>query len=313
MDQNVAQVINLCKRKNSGEIYLCLKPGIDDQTETVAHLYAAGGKMCYFNVPNGNGFKICNKEYEKYSYGELEFATGRGFRYLFANWDNMIKTCYNRAYDEENFKKGKVSGKKPVNHYERMRENMIAAYNSTFDDDLLAVIDVEYSVDKSKLENKKITKNPKADFICVAVENGKFVFYITEYKSTNNGFGVSLQEHFDDMTKYYSDIKVKGHLIKILQERVKYGLTECESEVANTVLDLTMSDIEVRLLFLFSNASEFEKDKKNILNAGYKYIYHESCEKAIPVKYACIGKIEKECLKKILLRDFEKNGRFELF
>ena len=51
-----------------------------------------------------------------------------------------------------------------------MRENMIAAYNDELSEELLAVIDMEYSVDKKKLGNKNIMKNPKADLICATVE-----------------------------------------------------------------------------------------------------------------------------------------------
>lgn len=285
MNNNVTKVINNCKQNEHGEVYLSLKPRIDDLSMTDAHLYSAGGQMCYFNMPAGNGFKIWDKEYEKYSYGELEFIEEKGFKYLFANWNNMIKTCYNRALDEENFKKGKVSGKKPVNHYERMCENRIAAYNSTLDDDSLAVIDMEYSVGKRK-----------ADLICAAVENGRIIFYITEYKSTNNGFGAGLRKHYDDMARYCKDTKIKDHLIRTLQERVKYGLIDCSSEVTNIVSDLKANDIEVKLLFLFSDAMDFKSSKMN----------------AVPVMYLCTEKIEKGCLKKALLRDFEHNGKFEL-
>jgi len=308
---NVAKVISKCKDKNS-EVFLSLKPRIDDLSTTVAHLYSYGGKMCYFNMPKGNGFTKWNKEYEKYSYGEYEFVPATGYEYLFGNWDNMIKTCENRAYDEENFKKGKISGKEPRNRYERMRENIIAINNSSLAEGRLAVIDMEYSVDKEKLGNNKITKNPKADLVLVTVEGDKIVFYITEYKSTRNGFGVSLQTHYDDMVMYHDDVKIKNHLIKTLQEREKYGLIDCNEKVINLIRNLSSDNIDVKILFLFSNAHEFEKSKKNVLAKGYKYIFEKSKEDGVCVKYACIKKAEDSCLMKSLLRDFESDGNFEL-
>lgn len=308
MNSDVRDLIN--KINSDGNCFLSLKPRIDDLDTTVAHLYCAGGKMCNFNIPDGSGFKIWNKEYEKYSYGECEFIPGKGFNKLFNNWDSMVKTCYNRAHDEENFKKGKVSGKKPVNHFERMRENMIAAYNCRLNKELLAVIDMEYSVDKTKLNNEILDKNPKADLVCVAVENDKIVFYITEYKSTNNGFGVSLKQHYDDMSSYIKDEKIKEHLIKTLQERLYYGLINCKDSIANIIYNMTVENIEVNLLFLFSNTDDFFSDKKNVLDKGYKYIFEKSNKEGVVVKYAYIEDIKKGCLKKTLLKDFESGGEF---
>lgn len=312
MSSDVINVIEKCITENKGEVFLSLKPRIDDLTTTAAHLYAAGGEMCHFNMPNGNKFKIWDKEYLKYSYGELEFLPGRGFGYLFANWDNMVKTCGNRAHDEDNFKIGKASGKKPVNHYERMRENMIAAYNTNLEEGMLAVIDMEYSVDRTKLSSAIIVKNPKADLICATVENDRIVFYITEYKSTENGFGVSLKEHYDDMVMYYDDIRIKQHLIKTLQERLKYGLIVCSKKVENIISGLTEESIDVKILFLFSHANDYSEKKRNILAEGYNYIYGESKSDDVPVKYAYIDNIEEGCLKKAILRDFESEGNFEL-
>lgn len=312
MNNNVEKLISKCKEDYMGRVFLSFKPRIDDLDTTVAHLYSAGGKMCYFNVPEGNGLHIWDKEYEKYSYGELDFVPGKGFTYLFSNWDNMIKTCDNRAHDEDNFKKGKVSGKNPVNHYERMRESMIAAYNSELSEELLAVIDMEYSVDKTKLRSKKIVKNPKADLICVSVENERIVFYVTEYKSTQNGFGVSLGEHYDDMSMYYNVIQIKEHLIKTLQERLEYGLIICNEEVKGIIRNLTVDDINVKLLFLFSDAADFESANYNTLKKGYSEIFKKSKADDVPVNYAYIGNIEKGCLKKTILRKFECDGKFEL-
>ena len=312
MNSDVINAIDKCRKENKGEAFLSLKPRIDDLTITVAHLYAAGGEMCHFNMPDGKKFKIWDKEYLKYSYGELEFLPGRGFEYLFANWDNMVKTCGNRAHDEDNFKNGKMSGKQPRNHYERMRENMIAALSSKLEEGMLAVIDMEYSVDRTKLDSAKIVKNPKADLICATVENNRIVFYITEYKSTENGFGVSLKEHYDDMFMYYDDIRIKQHLIKTLQERLKYGLIGCNEKVENIISDLTVQSIDVRILFLFSHANEYSEKKRNILTEGYNYIYEESKLNDVPVKYAYIDNIEEGCLKKPILRDFESEGNFEL-
>lgn len=312
MNNNVEKLISKCKEDYMGRVFLSFKPRIADLDTTVAHLYSAGGKMCYFNVPEGNGFHIWDKEYEKYSYGELDFVPGKGFTYLFSNWDNMIKTCDNRAHDEDNFKKGKVSGKTPVNHYERMRENMIAAYNSELSEELLAVIDMEYSVDKTKLRSKKIVKNPKADLICVAVENERIVFYVTEYKSTQNDFGVSLGEHYGDMSMYYNVIQIKEHLIKTLQERLEYGLIICNEEVKGIIRNLTVDDINVKLLFLFSDAADFESANYNTLNKRYSEIFKKSKADDVPVNYAYIGNIEKGCLKKTILRKFECDGKFEL-
>ena len=312
MNSNVKSVISKCEKNNNGEVFLSLKPRIDDLDTTVAHLYSAGGKMCYFNMPKGNGFHIWDKEYEKYTFNEMEFASEKGFNYLFNNWDNMIKTCSNRALGEYYFKVGKDSSEKPVTHYERMRENMIAAYNDELSEELLAVIDMEYSVDKKKLGNKNIMKNPKADLICATVENDRIVFYITEYKSTENGFGVSLKEHYDDMVMYYDDTRIKQHLIKTLQERLKYGLIGCNEKVENIISDLTVQSIDVRILFLFSHANEYSEKKRNILTEGYNYIYEESKLNDVPVKYAYIDNIEEGCLKKPILRDFESKGNFEL-
>ena len=312
MNSNVKSVISKCEKNNNGEVFLSLKPRIDDLDTTVAHLYSAGGKMCYFNMPKGNGFHIWDKEYEKYTFNEMEFASEKGFNYLFNNWDNMIKTCSNRALGEYYFKVGKDSSEKPVTHYERMRENMIAAYNDELSEELLAVIDMEYSVDKKKLGNKNIMKNPKADLICATVEKDKIVFYITEYKSTENGFGVSLKEHYDDMAMYYDDIRIKKHLIKTLQERLKYGLIVCNKKIANIINDLTVDNIDVKLLFLFSNSADYREKKKNVLSRGYSYIFEKSKSDGISVEYAYINKIESGCLKKAILRDFEKEGMFEL-
>ena len=312
MNSNVKSVISKCEKDNNGAVFLSLKPRIDDLDTTVAHLYSAGGKMCYFNMPDGKGFNKWDNKYEKYSYSELDFVPGTGFSYLFSNWDNMIKTCDNRAHNEDNFKKGKMSGSKPVNHYERMRENMIAAYNAELSEELLAVIDMEYSVDKKKLGNKNIMKNPKADLICATVENDRIVFYITEYKSTENGFGVSLKEHYDDMAMYYDDIRIKKHLIKTLQERLKYGLIVCNKKIANIINDLTVDNIDVKLLFLFSDSADYREKKKNVLSRGYSYIFEKSKSDGISVEYAYINKIESGCLKKAILRDFEKEGMFEL-
>ena len=312
MNSDVINAIDKCRKENKGEAFLSLKPRIDDLTITVAHLYAAGGEMCHFNMPDGKKFKIWDKEYLKYSYGELEFLPGRGFEYLFANWDNMVKTCGNRAHDEDNFKNGKMSGKQPRNHYERMRENMIAALSSKLEEGMLAVIDMEYSVDRTKLDSAKIVKNPKADLICATVENDRIVFYITEYKSTENGFGVSLKEHYDDMAMYYDDIRIKKHLIKTLQERLKYGLIVCNKKIANIINDLTVDNIDVKLLFLFSNSADYREKKKNVLSRGYSYIFEKSKSDDISVEYAYINKIESGCLKKAILRDFEKEGMFEL-
>ena len=312
MNSDVINAIDKCRKENKGEAFLSLKPRIDDLTITVAHLYAAGGEMCHFNMPDGKKFKIWDKEYLKYSYGELEFLPGREFEYLFANWDNMVKTCGNRAHDEDNFKNGKMSGKQPRNHYERMRENMIAALNSELEEGTLAVIDMEYSVDRTKLDSAKIVKNPKADLICATVENDRIVFFITEYKSTENGFGVSLKEHYDDMVMYYDDIRIKQHLIKTLQERLKYGLIVCNKKIANIINDLTADNIDVKLLFLFSDSADYREKKKNMLSRGYSYIFEKSKSDDISVEYAYIKKIESGCLKKTILRDFEKDGIFEL-
>ena len=312
MNSNVEKLISKCKEDYEGRVFLSLKSRIDDIDTTVAHLYSAGGKMCSFNMPEGNGFNIWDKEYKKYSYGGLDFVPGKGFTYLFSNWDNMIKTCDNRAHDADNFKDGKVSGEKPVNHYERMRENMIAAYNFELSDELLAVIDMEYSVDKTKLRSKKIVKNPKADLICVAVENDRIVFYVTEYKSTENGFGVSLEEHYDDMSMYYNEIQIKEHLIKTLQERLDYGLIVCNEEIEKIIRNLTINAIDVRLLFLFSDADDFETARINDLKKGYSEIYNKSEEDGVPVYYAYIENIEKQCLNKMILKRFERDGKFEL-
>ena len=155
-------------------------------------------------------------------------------------------------------------------------------------------------------------KNPKADLICATVEKDKIVFYITEYKSTENGFGVSLKEHYDDMAMYYDDIRIKKHLIKTLQERLKYGLIVCNKKIANIINDLTVDNIDVKLLFLFSNSADYREKKKNVLSRGYSYIFEKSKSDGISVEYAYINKIESGCLKKAILRDFEKEGMFEL-
>ena len=74
MNSNVKSVISKCEKDNNGEVFLSLKPRIDDLDTTVAHLYSAGGKMCYFNRPDGKGFNKWDNEYEKYSYSELDFV-----------------------------------------------------------------------------------------------------------------------------------------------------------------------------------------------------------------------------------------------
>ena len=309
---NVLKLVSKCKSMNDSKVFLSLKPRVDDLETTVAHLYSSGGKMCYFNMPEGDGFHIWNKEYENYSYGLCEFVNKRGFDYLFSNWDSMIKSCFNRAFDKDNFKKGKVSGKEPRNHYERERENRIAALNSKLSEDLLAVIDMEYSVDKNKIANAKIDKNPKADMVCVGMEEDRITFYITEYKSTEDGFGVSLNEHYDDMSKYYDDDKIKKHLIKTLQERIKCGLVDCDENIKDMISKISTKDIGVELLFLFSHADEFKNSKKNVLNKNYKYIFEKSQSDSVTVKYAYIKSIEKGCLKKSILNDFKVDGKFEL-
>lgn len=310
MNRNVSIVIQKIKEENRGEIFLSLKPQIDNLETTIAHLYSYGGSICHFNMPEGDGYKKWNKEYEKYSYGKYEFVPARGFEFLFSNWNKLIMTCKNRAHDNDNFINGCVSGKKPVNHYERMRENIIAASNYSLEDDFIAVIDMEYSVDKKKLANSKINKNPKADLVCASVEGDRIIFYITEYKSTENGFGVSLQEHYRDMSAYYNNIKIKEHLIKTLQERVKYGLVDCSEKVISTIRNLTVNDIDVELLFMFSNSVDFEKSQRKNLKEEYSYIFEKSNIEGIPVKYLYINSIEKGCLKKDNLRGFELNGEF---
>lgn len=313
MNSNVAKVIDKCKAASDGELFLSLKPRIDDLSTTVAHLYSAGGRMCNFNMPSGNDFRIWNKEYQKYIYeGEDKFVSGTDFEYLFSNWETMIEACENRATDGRKWEKGKASGTKPKNYYERKYENMIAAYNSILAEDSIAVIDMEYSVGREKLGNAKIDKNPKADLVCAAVENNKIIFYLTEYKATENGFGVSLQKHYDDMSVYYNDIKIKEHLIKTLQERVNYALIECSDELKKVIDNLSADSIEVRLLFLFSHASNFESKKINVLARGYKYIVSNASADNVPVKYGYIKAIEKGCLMKTILRDFENEGKFEL-
>ncbi|MCR5847615.1 MAG: hypothetical protein K6G75_05800 [Lachnospiraceae bacterium] len=308
---NVLKLISKCKSMNDGKVFLSLKPRVDDLETTVAHLYSFGGEMCHFNMPDGDGFHIWDKEYEKYSYGSYEFVNKRGFDYLFSNWDSMIKCCCNRACDKDNFKKGKVSGKEPRNHYERERENRIAALNSKLSEDLLAVIDMEYSVDKNKIVDAKIDKNPKADMVCVGMEEDRITFYITEYKSTEDGFGVSLAEHYDDMSKYYDNDKIKKHLIKTLQERVKYGLVDCEQKIKDMICNISIENIDVELVFLFSHVDEFKNSKKNVLKNNYKYIFEKSKSDSVTVKYACIKSIEKSCLKKSILKDFKDGGEFE--
>ena len=309
---NVLKLISKCKSMNDGKVFLSLKPRVDDPETTVAHLYSFGGEMCHFNMPEGNDFHIWDKEYEKYSYGSYEFVNKRGFDYLFSNWDSMIKCCCNRACDKDNFKKGKVSGKEPRNHYERERENRIAALNSKLSEDLLAVIDMEYSVDKNKIANAKIDKNPKADLVCVGMEEDRITFYITEYKSTEEGFGVSLAEHYNDMSKYYDDAKITNHLIKTLHERIKCGLVDCDKKIEDMISNISTKDIAVELLFLFSHADEFKNSKKNVLNNNYKYIFEKSKSDSVTVKYAYIKSIEKGCLKKSILNNFKVDGEFEL-
>lgn len=308
---NVSKVISKCTKKNS-EVFLSLKPRIDDLSTTVAHLYSHGGKMCQFKMPKGDGFKRWDKEYEKYSYDEYEFVSARGYEYLFDNWGNMVRTCANRAHYEGNPPENRISEKKPRNYYERMRENFIAMNNSALSEGMLAVIDMEYSVDKKKLGNKSITKNPKADLVCATVEGDRIIFYITEYKSTENGFGVSLQTHYDDMAMYHDDIKIKEHLVKTLQERECYGLIDCDDKTANIIKNLTTDNIDVKLLFLFSNAPEFENKKRMVLEKGYKYICEKSQKDSVSVKYACIKNAKEARLEKSLLKDFESDGKFEL-
>ena len=65
MNSDVINAIDKCRKDNKGEAFLSLKPRIDDLTITVAHLYAAGGEMCHFNMPDGKKFKIWDKEYLK--------------------------------------------------------------------------------------------------------------------------------------------------------------------------------------------------------------------------------------------------------
>ena len=77
---------------------------------------------------------------------------------------------------------------------------------------------------QTKLDSAKIVKNPKADLICATVENDRIVFYITEYKSTENGVGVSLKEHYDDMVMYYDDTRIKQHLSDLCLERITNGI-----------------------------------------------------------------------------------------
>ena len=310
---NVLKLISKCKSMNDGKVFLSLKPRVDDLETIVAHLYSSGGEMCHFNMPEGDGFHIWDKEYVKYSYGLYEFVNKKGFDYLFSNWDSMIKCCKNRAYAADNFIKGlTVSGKVIRNHYERERENRIAALNSKLSEDLLAVIDMEYSVDKNKIANTKIDKNPKADMVGVGLEEDRITFYITEYKSTEEGFGVSLKEHYDDMSKYYDNVRIKEHLIKTLQERVKGGLVDCDENIEDMISKISTKDIEVELLFLFSHADEFKNPKKNVLNNNYKYIFEKSKSDSVTVKYAYIKSIEKGCLKKSILNDFKVDGKFEL-
>ena len=57
MNSDVINAIDKCRKENKGEAFLSLKPRIDDLTITVAHLYAAGGEMCHFNMPDGKKFK----------------------------------------------------------------------------------------------------------------------------------------------------------------------------------------------------------------------------------------------------------------
>lgn len=114
------------------------------------------------------------------------------------------------------------------------------------------------------------------------------------------------------MFMYYDDIRIKQHLIKTLQERLKYGLIVCNEKVENIISGLTAKSIDVRILFLFSHANEYSEKKRNILTEGYNYIYEESKLNDVPVKYAYIDNIEEVCLKKPILRDFESIGNFEL-
>lgn len=86
------------------------------------------------------------------------------------------------------------------------------------------------------------------------------------------------------MSAYYDNIKIKEHLIKTLQERVKYGLVDCSEKVISTIRNLTVNDIDVELLFMFSNSDDFEKSQRKNLKEEYSYIFEKSNIEGIPVK-----------------------------
>lgn len=301
LNSNVSNMIEIYKKKReSGEVFLSIKPHIDDISCCIAHVYTYGGCICQFKVDDGTQFQCWNPSYKKYSYGAFEFKKGRAFEYLNLNWDAIVKTMKNRAMDRFNYLNGLGDSyaKSHHNHYERMRENIIACRNYKLQKEKLAVIDMEYTV---PLQDGR---KAKADLIYVSIDdNNKIHFYVTEYKSTKSGFGNnnSLDKHYDDMAKYVVLPEIKEHLIKTLQVRVQYGLMDCTSDERRIVETLKCDDIVVELLFAFSNKDEMlcDKDIVKKLQEGYEYIKGKSL--LMKAKYIYINDLNES--NKLCIRD----------
>ena len=77
------------------------------------------------------------------------------------------------------------------------------------------------------------------------------------------------------------------------------------------ICNISIENIDVELVFLFSHVDEFKNSKKNVLKNNYKYIFEKSKSDSVTVKYAYIKSIEKGCLKKSILKDFKDDGEFE--
>ena len=279
--ENIILINNKISENHKKNTFWCPKYMDSAQEQMGFTLYAYGGAVVSIYEKNENiSIKLFNKTYDTYfleKWGEMEAKlkavkskTQQELRlkelekWECTVWDMIMDAFLVRAeklaMTEE---QQEVKGKKVKSYLERKRENVIANNNRDMKNGFIRVVEMESKISQA---------GKKPDLIGLRKEADDYVFSFIEYKCTTVGMkGVSLAEHFNDMTKYYRNESVLEQMISynycldVLEERKK--------------AEISGNNVKSEIVFLFSHIGKVKGvSAQKVYNDLVKLKLHEKFE-----------------------------------
>lgn len=253
--ENISLINNKISENHKRNIFWCPKY-IDSAREQMGFtLYAYGGAVVSIYEKNENiSIKLFNNTYDTYFLGTWDemkekLNAVKGKRQQDSRLEELKKwddTIWNMIMDAFLVRAEKlamaeevkvVKGKNVKSYLERKRENVIAKNNRDMEQGCIRVVEMESKIPQA---------GKKPDLIGIRKDADTYIFSFIEYKCTTAGMnGVSLEEHFNDMSKYYKSEAVLEQMIsynyrlEVLEEREK--------------VDISKKDVKSEIVFLFSH------------------------------------------------------------